>query len=84
LNSVHQWHFVCTQFMHPTCPNTVKTTHIDQKSSGSRMIHVVINTNNRDFSSFQHIQRHYRQRTEFLQPRCNRPIKRPFPPGHGP
>ena len=68
LNSVHQWHFVCTQFMHPTCPNTVKTTHIDQKSSGSRMIHVVINTNNRDFSSFQHIQRHYRQRTEFLQP----------------
>jgi hypothetical protein len=50
----------------PNLPNTVKTTHIDQKSSGSRMIHVVINTNNRDFSSFQHIQRHRRHELNSL------------------
>jgi len=40
----------------PNLQNTVKTTHIDQKSSGSRMIHVVIETNNHDFSRFHHIQ----------------------------
>lgn len=48
----------------PNLQNMVQTTHIHQKSSGSRMINVVIKTNNRDFSSFQHIQRSNRQRTE--------------------
>ncbi|QNI89062.1 hypothetical protein SynROS8604_02433 [Synechococcus sp. ROS8604] len=43
----------------PNLQNMVQTTHIDQKSSGSRMIHVVIETNNRHFSRFQHIQRKF-------------------------
>ena len=50
----------------PNLQNMVQTTHIHQKSSGSRMIHVVIKTNNRDFSSFQHIQGNNRRRTELL------------------
>ncbi|QNJ26538.1 hypothetical protein SynSYN20_02216 [Synechococcus sp. SYN20] len=41
------------------------------------MIHVVIKTNNGDFSSFQHIQGNNRRRTELLQHGYNRPIKRP-------
>ena len=64
----------------PNLQKTVQTTHIDQKSSGLRMIHVVIKTNNRDFSSFQHIQRDNRRRTELLHHGQIRRIKRPCPP----
>lgn len=61
----------------PNLQNTVQTTHIDQKSSGSRMIRVVIETNNRHFSRFHHIQRKYKQRIELVEHECKRAMKRP-------
>ena len=61
----------------PNLQNTVQTTHIDQKSSGSRMIDVVIDTNKRDFSRFHHIQRKYKQRIELVEHECKRAMKRP-------